>query len=573
MRPSVFLRVAFLLVAALSSLQAQVPQLLNYQGRVRVSGADFTGTGQFKFAMVSSSGATTYWSNDGTSTAGSQPAAAVALTVQGGLYQVLLGDATVPNMTILPASVFTNSGVSLRVWFSDGANGWQQLTPDQRVAAVGYAMMAETVRDGSVTSDKLAAGSVTSAKIATGAVTATALSSTAVTENLAASGQGTVPAGAGLFSTQANAPALLAAGYVAAGTIGSGDSWSAISGGGARNNAVSVWTGTELLIWGNGPEGWRYNPTTNTFTAMSTVGQPLNRQLPMGVWTGTELIVWGGFITTGNLPVSGGRYNPATDTWSTLGITNAPSGRYWGTAVWTGNEMIIWGGINGSGNAATDAAKYTPTGSSGTWTTLTAANAPAARYLHTAVWSGTEMLVYGGRDNAGAFSSGARFNPSGAGTWTAMNDGPTARSFHTAVWTGTSMLVWGGNPAAGATTLATGGQYVPSTNTWTSLSVADAPQGRTQHAAVWNGQEMIIWGGTTSADGANPVYTSTGARYSPVSNAWTALAAQNSPAARVLPAAVWTGSEMIIWGGSNGTALNTGGRYRSGQTLYLYQRP
>ena len=82
MRPSVFLRVAFLLVAALSSLQAQVPQLLNYQGRVRVSGADFTGTGQFKFAMVSSSGATTFWSNDGTSTAGSQPAAAVSLPGQ-----------------------------------------------------------------------------------------------------------------------------------------------------------------------------------------------------------------------------------------------------------------------------------------------------------------------------------------------------------------------------------------------------------------------------------------------------------------------------------------------------------
>jgi hypothetical protein len=30
----------------------QVPQLLNYQGRIAVNGTNFTGTGQFKFALV-----------------------------------------------------------------------------------------------------------------------------------------------------------------------------------------------------------------------------------------------------------------------------------------------------------------------------------------------------------------------------------------------------------------------------------------------------------------------------------------------------------------------------------------
>ena len=112
------------------SLRAQtVPQLLNYQGRVAVGGTNFSGTGQFRFALVNANGSQTYWSNDGTSSAGSQPTAAVSLTVANGLYSVLLGDASITNMTAVPATVFTNADVRLRVWFNDGTNGSQLLTP------------------------------------------------------------------------------------------------------------------------------------------------------------------------------------------------------------------------------------------------------------------------------------------------------------------------------------------------------------------------------------------------------------------------------------------------------------
>ena len=56
-------------------LQAQVPQIIGYQGRVAVDGVNFDGSGQFKFALVNPTGSTTFWSNDGTSTAGSEPTA------------------------------------------------------------------------------------------------------------------------------------------------------------------------------------------------------------------------------------------------------------------------------------------------------------------------------------------------------------------------------------------------------------------------------------------------------------------------------------------------------------------
>ena len=135
---------------------AQVPQMINYQGRVAVGdpAVNFNGTGEFKFALVNGDGTASYWSNDDTSTEGSEPTAAVSLTVTKGLYSVLLG----ANMTAIPSSVFANSDVYLRVWFDDGSNGSQLLTPDQRIAAVGYAMVASTVVDGAITSEKLASG-------------------------------------------------------------------------------------------------------------------------------------------------------------------------------------------------------------------------------------------------------------------------------------------------------------------------------------------------------------------------------------------------------------------------------
>ena len=133
---------------------AQVPQLVNYQGRVAVGAVNFEGAGQFKFALVSPNGSATYWSNDGTSAAGSQPAAAVALTVTKGLYSVLLGDGTLANMAAIPASVWSNPDVRLRVWFNDGVNGFQKFTPDQRLAPNGY------LPEGAVTPASLANGAI-----------------------------------------------------------------------------------------------------------------------------------------------------------------------------------------------------------------------------------------------------------------------------------------------------------------------------------------------------------------------------------------------------------------------------
>lgn len=179
----VYCLATLILGSAFTSLQAQVPPIINYQGRVVTGGTNFNGTGQFKFALVNTAGSTTFWSNDGTSSGGSQPTAAVSLGVSNGLYAVLLGNTALPNMTAVPHAVFTNTDVRLRVWFNDGVTGSQLLTPDQRLAAVGYAMMAANVPDGVITSNKLADGAVTTVKLAPGAVNSASLGLNSVTSS------------------------------------------------------------------------------------------------------------------------------------------------------------------------------------------------------------------------------------------------------------------------------------------------------------------------------------------------------------------------------------------------------
>ena len=137
---------ALVFLATAGVLHSQVPNLLNYQGRVAVGTppVNFDGSGSFKFALVNTNGSTTYWSNDGSSTSGSEPTAAVTLTITKGLYSVQLGETSLTNMTALPASVFTNTDVRLRVWFNDGTHGFQLLSPDQRLAAAPFAVTAGT---------------------------------------------------------------------------------------------------------------------------------------------------------------------------------------------------------------------------------------------------------------------------------------------------------------------------------------------------------------------------------------------------------------------------------------------
>ena len=392
------------------------------------------------------------------------------------------------------------------------------------------------------------------------------------------------------------------------------DTWRPTSMTGAPTNRMdhaAIWTGTEMIVWGgedwshsppNGGlnTGGRYDPFTDTWTQTSTINAPFAQgpgfavwtgdmmigfggtmtnggryrpltdswtptfaaknwpnpaARPTGVWTGAELIVWNG-------PAVGdsGRYDPALDVWNAMQRSGAPTAREGETAVWTGHRMVIWGG-DANGTPLGTGALYNPT--TDAWTGMVASEdtTPAARTGHTAVWTGVEMMVWGGRGAGGPLADGGRYDP-GRDLWTLIpSDGaPPPRVNHSAVWTGSEMIVWGGDPGDGVG-MNTGGRFDPAgsagAGAWTATSLAGAPSARSGQTSVWTGTSMIIWGGAQD---------SSGARYDPLADAWHATSLQDAPAARSGHTAVWTGERMIVWGGSLLTAQTftpwaTGGVY------------
>lgn len=125
---------------------ASPPTLVSYQGYVEVSSLAYTGTGYFKFAVMdaaSGNGAANYWANDGTGSG--EPSASVALTVDNGLFNVMLGDTSLAGMTQpITQNAFTQTTTYLRVWFSQTAVGpFQALDPNQPIGSAPYALRAE----------------------------------------------------------------------------------------------------------------------------------------------------------------------------------------------------------------------------------------------------------------------------------------------------------------------------------------------------------------------------------------------------------------------------------------------
>jgi N-acetylneuraminic acid mutarotase len=373
------------------------------------------------------------------------------------------------------------------------------------------------------------------------------------------------------------------------------DSWVPISSGNtplARFRQTAIWTGTEMIVWGGQVgyrsylnTGGRYTPSIDNWSATSTTDAPSGRDLHTAIWTGTEMIVWGGNefgshlnivarnntqavpttptpTPTPTIPATGGRYDPSTDTWRATSITNAPSVREGHTAIWTGTEMIVWGGswpiFNGR-EFFNSGGQYDPITDS--WSGTGGSGVPVARDSHSAVWTGTEMIVWGGYRDPSYLNTGGRFNPvTGIWTPTGQTNVPTARRSNTAVWTGNEMIIWGGYD--GTSYLNSGGRYNPSIDGWTATNTVDAPAGRLGHTAVWNDSDMIIWGGQASTDPPT-INFNTGGRYNPTTDSWTATSLTGAPAARSLHTGIWTGNEMIIWGGEfvGGQITHTGARY------------
>lgn len=332
-----------------------------------------------------------------------------------------------------------------------------------------------------------------------------------------------------------------------------------VSGSEARVGHYAVWTGSEVIVWGgHNPlvagdagvygDGFRFDPVRGEVRAISQRSAPTPRFAADGqvaVWTGREMIIWGGQSISGELR-DGAAYVPSSDLWVPIASMAAPSTRV--NAVFTGTSLVLAGA-----RGPDDAWRWEP--SLGSWVRAThgASSTSQPRRRHTTVWTGDELVVWGGIDADGnSLADGWRFSPARRKARALGSIGsPVARSEHSAVWASAEMLVFGGRGSDGAP-LADLVSYVPATDAWRSINAGGAPSPRFGHVAVWTGRSLIVWGGT---DGRAPL--GDGCEYDPWEGRWTPLANVEAPSqtiAREGAAGVWTGRELVVIGGSDGSA-------------------
>jgi hypothetical protein len=594
------------LVVFLSSIPVQaVPLLLNFQGRVTVDGTVFTGNGQFKFALVNGDGTQSYWSNDGSSIDGLEPTTAVDVSVVNGNYSLHLGDSSLTNMVALSVAVFANDPIFLRIWFSDGTNGFELLGTDHQITSVAFALKAKEAE--TVTS--LPAGLVTEANLAT-ALTAkladlqsqiTTLEA-AITANTAKVGYTDALVSANSDVTANTAKTVITttqANAITANTakVGYTDALVSANSDVTANTAKTVITTTQAnaITANTAKVGYtdalvsaNSDVTANTAKTVITTTQAnaiTANTAKTGITSGQANAIaantanigsggsggsGGGSTAAGSVVTSASSSDSglagdgyvkflsiAADSWSASPGTELLSGRVGHGSAWTGSTMSIWGGALGSGTYLSTGAIYDP--ATDTWASITPRDAPDARSDHSIVWSGTELIVWGGYGSSGLIADGGRYQASNQ-SWLPLNStgAPSERYNNAAVWTGTRMLIWGGLNNTGI--LNDGAVYDPGTDTWTAVAPSGGPAARHSGAAVLAGDSVIIWGGKGATGAMNDGAILNLSNGEPT--AWSAIATSGAPSARSGHAAAWTGSKLIVWGGlQGGTHLSDGAIY------------
>ena len=331
-----------------------------------------------------------------------------------------------------------------------------------------------------------------------------------------------------------------------------------------RSGHQATWTGSQMIIWGDGTtnvnSGAMYNQPTDTWTTITSNGWKLTNFST--VWDGTYMYVIGGYNNasyTVNQYVN--RFNPVTNTWSTF--SNLPAGRRYQSAIIVGSKIFVWGGTASDVNCgSTNSCVYLNTGyiydlNSPGWTSVSTTNAPSGRISPLLTSVGSKVIVWGGMGTNGNAEAGGVYDLP-TNTWTAISTSNQHDGYidTNMISSGSQAFIWSGSQWGGLGY--NGKTYNPSTNLWTAVSTTNAPSpiSRNYVSTVWTGTEAIVWGGNYSGP------QNSGARYNPVNNTWTQTTTYGAPAARSRHSAVWTGTQMIIWGGNlNGLDTNTGATY------------
>ena len=309
-----------------------------------------------------------------------------------------------------------------------------------------------------------------------------------------------------------------------------------------------------------GSESTPSSTRTEPWWDMEYLSAPEGRIFHSAVWSGERLLVWGGIVggLTPGYAANGGVYNPTGNQWSSMNSTNQPTERFGHCAVWTGSQMFVWGGENGGG-LRSDGYLYDP--STNTWSGVSDSGAPSARLWHNCTLYSEKIYLWGGvsGNDSDILGSGAIYDPS-SDSWETMSSTdsiPYAESmFGTAVLAGTQIIYYN----AVNTQIAA---YDPSNDTWQTLSNSEIPESRYGFAHGFDqaNNVLYVWGGGRASGGENlqDLY-----QYDVNSDSWSTLDMANAPSARIGASMNLLEGQLYVWGGwaaSGDSTLKDGGIY------------
>ena len=341
---------------------------------------------------------------------------------------------------------------------------------------------------------------------------------------------------------------------------------------GPREEPSLAWDGTELLELGGlkggftADDGAAFNPVTGRWHRIASPPRGVGFWNAVSVWTGRQLLVAsghpkschagrGGGGTPQGCQLVAGLYDPAADRWSATTLPRQMAGLGAAAAVWTGHDIIVAGVDINRGRLGV--AAYNP--AAGAWRVITPALpaghqprqvamvAAAGRLILWSLWD----RVRGGDGYAGV--DVLAMGPAGA--WRDVTAGwPQHQEVRSPGFTGTAVLVapgqiWCGLSCIPPMTSYPG--YFADPATLTRTQIPGGPLGLANPAFIWSGRAVIaidlqssIDLDTTMGGGQHPIRPGDTALWEPATSRWLRLPAPpGAPEFSAIP--VWTGTRLL----------------------------
>lgn len=327
-------------------------------------------------------------------------------------------------------------------------------------------------------------------------------------------------------------------------------------------------------------DGFIYNSAQQNWKVVTQSDVPIGRKFAEIVKIGKNLsqqfVIWGGCRSSNDASCQeflndGGIYSPWLDRWKPIPSQISIIGRIEHSFISIGNEVILWGGRTSDQKALNDGYRgfFDSTGI-WHWQALSGLNAPSPRFGQTSIWTGKEMIVFGGCGQAGIFNctqlltDAHAYNPQ-TDSWRTL---PTidwefqGRLNQGSVWTGRYMVIWGGNSKINQP-LQDGVIFDSKYEEWIPISdlLPGTETGRYNHRLTWNGKSIFMFGGGKDESHFFQSILELSWIGDDISNhSWNTIESKLSPIGRRGHTQEWINDRLFIWGGfsANQTYLPTG---------------